>query len=132
MAENKTLSQELTKGISVALAKEDDRFTVLWLSFLSFRLISLEVLSCSPESFHRILRNDPVVCDEDKLFLLGLGNKKSVEWIAMNIRQTLYALKMRGENRQMAKTSLAAKTVVFGYGDVAVQSSKTLFDCDLP
>ena len=49
----------------------------------------------------------------------------------MYVRQVAYAVKMRGVERQMAKTSLAAKTVVFGYGDGAVQSSKPLFDCDL-
>ena len=30
------------------------------------------MVSCSPDGFHRILGNDPVVRDENKLFLLRL------------------------------------------------------------
>ena len=92
----------------------------------------LEIVSRSPDGFHGVLWNYPVMRDKNKLLLLRLRYEHPIERISMNVWQTLYALKMRGENRQMAKTSQTAKAIVFGYGDVAVQSSKALFDGDLP
>ena len=102
--------------------------------FRSFhlQLISLEIVSYLPDCFHWILRNDPVMCDENKLLLLCLRNKKSVERITMHFRQIAYAVKMRGKNRQRVEPCLAANAIVFGHGDVAIQSSEALLNRDFP
>ena len=73
-----------------------------------------------PDSLNRILRNDPVMRDENKLFLLRLCNKNPVERVAVDFWQIAYTVKVRGKNRQRMKTGLSANAVVLGHGDVTV------------
>ena len=86
----------------------------------------------SPDCLYRISRDEPVICDDGKVFFLCLCNEKPVERVSVNVRQRFYSFKMCRSDRDTAETSFAAMHIKICYCEITSQFPEALLDGDFP